>query len=389
MKRKPVWIFLTCYFAYLFLYISRAALTMAAPELKTMGLLTTEQIGLLGSLFSIVYACGRLISGRVCDRVIPWKVIGMGLLMCGASNLCVGAFPPFAAIALFWMANALAQSFLWGSILRILPVIYDEKIAKKRASQMATSVATGNLAGILLHSGLISSFGACWAFLFPGLVTSLMGVTAFVMLRPVHPPVAEVRKTEGVWKDRGLRRMLLPALIHGVMKDNVSLWMTVYIMDTFGVDLDQSAGYILLIPLLGILGRLWAPGLFRLFQEREVPLILVCFAAAAVASGLLILPPDAAWQAVCCLSFVYMAVSVINACFLAFFPLRYAARGQTATVSGILDFATYLGTGLSAMVFGSLIENYGYGAMFLSWIVASVLAIGYLIYKERFAYGIS
>ena len=80
-----------------------------------------------------------------------------------------------------------------------------------------------------------------------------------------------------------------------------------------------------------------------------------------------------------------MVVSVINACFLAFFPLRYAARGQTATVSGILDFVTYLGTGFSAMVFGAVIDLYGYGAMFLSWVAVSVLAIGYLIYKEKFS----
>ena len=86
MKRKPLWIFLTCYCGYLFLYISRSALTMAAPELKALALLTTEQIGLLGSLFSITYACGRLISGRICDRVIPWKVIGLGLLLCGVST---------------------------------------------------------------------------------------------------------------------------------------------------------------------------------------------------------------------------------------------------------------------------------------------------------------
>lgn len=44
--------------------------------------------------------------------------------------------------------------------------------------------------------------------------------------------------------------MLLPAMVHGVMKDNISLWMTVYVMDQFGVDLNASAYFILLIPAL-------------------------------------------------------------------------------------------------------------------------------------------
>jgi len=384
MKQNAPRIFLICYCGYLFLYVSRAALTMAAPELKALGLLTTGQIGLLGSLFSIVYACGRLISGKICDRVVPWKVISLGLLLCGISNLCIGIFPPFGAIAMLWMTNALAQSFLWGSILRILPAVYGEQKAKKRASQMATAVAAGNLAGILLHSGLIKWFGVSWAFLYPGLVTLFLGAGALMILKPVHPPAVEaLQRPDSVWKDVQLRKMLLPALIHGIMKDNVSLWMTVYVMDTYAVDLERSTIYILLIPLLGILGRLWAPGLYRLAREREVPLLLGGFAISAAASWLLVMAPSAAWQAIGCLSLVYMAVSVINACFLAFFPLHYASRGQTATVSGVLDFATYLGTGLSAMVFGTLIEEYGYSAMFLTWAGVSLLTMAYLQVKER------
>lgn len=51
--------------------------------------------------------------------------------------------------------------------------------------------------------------------------------------------------------------MLLPALIHGVLKDNISLWMTVYIMDSFGVDLQQSSGYVLLILPWASLPEFW------------------------------------------------------------------------------------------------------------------------------------
>ena len=39
------------------------------------------------------------------------------------------------------------------------------------------------------------------------------------------------------------------------------------------------------------------------------------------------------------------------------------------------DFATYLGTGLSAMVYGMIIDRFGYDAMFLSWFVISLIAI--------------
>ena len=122
MKNQKTRIFCVCYFAYLFIYVARLNLSMAAPGLKDLQILTTEQIGLLGSAFSVIYACGRLLSGILSDRIAPWKMISVGLVLCGISNLCFGMFPPFAAILLLWGVNALAQSMLWGSVLRILSV---------------------------------------------------------------------------------------------------------------------------------------------------------------------------------------------------------------------------------------------------------------------------
>ena len=97
---------------------------------------------------------------------------------------------------------------------------------------------------------------------------------------------------------------------------------------------------------------------------------------------LLITVPFSAWAAVIYLSLIYMAVSVINACFLAFFPIQFAKEGHVALVSGIMDFATYLGTGLSAIVYGVIIDKFGYNAMFLSWLVISLIAVPFLNRKS-------
>lgn len=377
MKKRTSVIFLVCYLAYLFIYVARLNLSMAAPGMKELQILSMEQIGILGSVFSVVYACGRLLSGVLSDRVAPWKMICSGLFLCGISNLLFGLFPPFGASLLLWGLNALAQSMLWGSVLRILSAIYPENVAKKRASYMATTVALGNLVGILLNTGLINRFGVAWAFLIPGSITITICLFVFCNTRHIQP----VQQGQGgqsfslLLRIHAVRNMLFPALVHGVMKDNISLWMAVYIMDSFGVNLEQSAYYILLIPAVGFLARLLAPELFRLAGEREKPMLIwgcvVCIAGAL----LLTFRAGSAWLAIVYLSVVYMAVSVMNACFLSFFPLRFSREGRVASVSGIMDFATYLGTGISSVIFGVLIENYGYGAMFLSWAVLCGFAI--------------
>ena len=383
MKNKRTGIFIVCYLAYLFIYVARLNLSMAAPGLKDLQILSMEQIGLLGSVFSIVYACGRLLSGILSDRVAPWKMISAGLILCGISNLCFGFFPPFAAILLLWGVNALAQSMLWGSILRILSAVYPESVAKKRASYMATTVASGNLVGILLNSALINRFGLSWAFVVPGGITLVISFWVAWNTRKIQPVGEQKEKTPfaGLLKLASVRQMLTPALFHGVLKDNISLWMTVYVMDVFGVNLEQSSYYILLIPTLGFLARILAPEVYRLAGERE-RVVLACGFAVCVASSLLLtFLATSTWLAIGYLSLTYMAVSVMNACFLSFFPLQFAREGSVASVSGIMDFATYLGTGISSMVFGSMIEGYGYGSMFLTWAV--LCAMGFLLQRKK------
>jgi len=383
MRNPKNRIFFVCYLAYLFIYVARLNLSMAAPGLKDLQILSMEQIGLLGSAFSVIYACGRLLSGILSDRIAPWKMISAGLLLCGVSNLCFGAFPPFAAILLLWGTNALAQSMLWGSILRILSAIYPESESRKRASYMATTVASGNLVGILLNSALINRFGLSWAFLIPGGITLLITLLVVCNTRHIRPAVPEKQKQNfgGLLKKSSVRHMLIPALIHGVLKDNISLWMAVYIMDSFGVDLEQSSYYILLIPVLGFVARMIAPELYRLAGERERPVLAWGFAVCIIFALLLVFLASSPWLAIVYLSLVYMAVSVMNACFLSFFPLGFSRENAVASVSGIMDFATYLGTGLSSMVFGILIEGYGYSAMFGVWAV--LCGIGLLFQRKK------
>lgn len=385
MKKQNSSIFLVCYIAYVFIYVARLNLSMAAPSLKSLSILNTAQIGLLGSVFSVVYACGRLLSGILGDKTAPWKIISVGLILCGLSNLFIGLFPPFAVFLLLWGVNAFSQSMLWGPILRILSFIYPPDIAKKKASYLSTAVACGNIVAILLNTELINRLGAQWAFLVPGGITLILSTLVVLRTKNILPEeTADAEYNYGsLLKHKNLRKMLLPAVIHGVMKDNISLWMTVYVMEKFGIDLEQSAYFILLIPALGFLGRMVAPTLYRCSNGQEKPLLVVSYLICAVFSLLLILLPFSAWAAVIYLSMIYMAVSVINACMLAFFPIQFSKEGHVASVSGIMDFATYLGTGLSAMVYGVMIDALGFGSMFLSWCFLSLLAIPILHTKRR------
>ena len=380
MKKRSL-IFIIVYLAYTAIYIARLNLSVATPVFVDLGIADAAQIGLLGSVFSVIYACGRLVNGSLGDRVAPYKMICTGLAVAGVSNLCIGAIPPFWGIVLLWGANAFAQSMLWSSVLCVVSAVYPEEKAKKMVSYMVTSVATGNIIGIVLNTWVVDKLGVNSAFLIPGGITLVMGGAVLLSAKNIKP----VEKTEkkhipvfGLLKNKEILLMIMPALLHGVIKDNISLWMTVYFVDTFGINLGDSANFVLFIPLVGFIGRLIYPALFKLCREREHIVSVVAFAVCALFVIPLCFDIKSAVLAVVSLSMIYALVSVINTSILSIYPIRYAETGNVASVSGLMDFATYGGAGIGSLIFGVMIKHFGYSPMYISWAVISVVSIAIL-----------
>lgn len=184
-------------------------------------------------------------------------------------------------------------------------------------------------------------------------------------------------------KQREIFGMAVPALFHGVMKDNISLWMAVYVADKFGLEIEKFAFYLLLIPAAGLIGRFLYPSVFSLLGNNGNNVSAFGFAVCAVFSALLIFLAETPFWAVFYLSMIYIAVSLINTSILSVFPMRFYSEGISGTVSGIMDFNTYLGAGIGSAVYGLVIEVFGYNAMFISWLIISLISIPLIFRKRR------
>ncbi len=374
-KRKLL-IFIVCYLAYVSIYIARLNLTQVAPALIAMQKIDNTQIGLLGGVFSCIYACGRFINGNLSDRISPYIMIGAGLLLSGVSNVVVGFLPPFFAMLVLWGTNAYAQSMLWSSVIKTLSLMHAPEVAKKKASLMVTSVATGNIFGIVFNTALINKFGANYAFFIPGVLTLVFAVCIVCTTKAVDFEKATAKKQisfKELFLDKSIRTVTLPAFFHGAIKDNISLWMTVYFIDKFEIDLNAASLFVLFIPTVGLLGRLLYTPLYKLCKQNEHAVSVVSFIACAVLSVLMCIASQPLLAAVC-LGLIYAAVSLINTSMLSIFPIGFAAVGKDATVSGLMDFITYGGASVASFLYGFSIESLGYNSMYISWIVICVLS---------------
>lgn len=370
-------IFFLCYIAYTCIYIARLNLSMASPAMREAGILTAAELGFIGSAFSVVYSCGRLFNGILGDRIAPKILIVTGLLLTGAANLLIGILPPYLVILVLWCLNAFGQSMLWSSMLKTMTGVYGKARADKKVPILVSSVSAGNVLGILFSSQLVSWFGIEAAFFVPGVMTAVMGLLILWLIPGTCKTQGEKKPFpfRALLADKQIRGILLPSMFHGAMKDTISLFMAVYFLDIFGVDLESSSWYVLLIPVVGLVGRLVYPGCYRLLKRREHLLSTICFGLCALFAGLLCFPLKSALIAAIALSMIYALVSMINTSILSMFPLRFAEKDLVSSVSGITDFATYLGAAIASAIYGVLIENSGYIYMFASWAVLAVVSI--------------
>lgn len=379
------WKFMVCYFSYVSIYIARINLSMATPGIIEAQIADGGQIGILGSVFSVCYSVGRLLNGFVSDKVKPWIMISLGLLTAGLSNFLFASFPTYLRLIVIWAVNAYAQSMLWSSILNVVASLYAKETAKKKTAIMVTSVAVGNILGILINTWLIEMWGLRYAFLVPAIITILCAVINAVTIRGVNnPPVSKGSHMPILNLLQGeVKMVLIPAFMHGVMKENISFWMAVYFVDTFLIDLKASAYYILLIPVVGLVGRVVYPEIYKLFGEKEHKVSIAGFVLCAIFSVVLLYQGITPLGAGVALSGIYAAMSMINTSMLSIYPLHYQKTGNVASVSGMMDFATYLGSGCSAFLYGMIIQKYGYEPMFISWILVSAISVLILLYISQ------
>lgn len=388
MKKRNAVIFVASYIAYATVYIARVNLTMASPGMMEAGMLNAAQLGLMGSLFSVIYACGRLyFGGTLSDSTPPYKIICCGLILVGISNIFFSLFPPFIGLLLLWCANALSQSMLWSSVISVLPAIYDERKIAKLTPILITSSSFGQIVGILLSSGLIGGLGLHWAFIVPGFLTLCSATAMFILIR--HIPAQTDGKTEkhlaltALLKNKDVQALVLPSAFHGAMKDSIALWMAVFLLNRYGVNIKESAGYVLLIPVAGLVIRFFYRPVYRICKEKELVVAYICFILCGAASVVLFIGNLPMIAAVVALCIVFAAVSLINVSVIGMFPLRFAHSGNTGSVSGIIDFCSYLGTGVFSVLYGSLVDMYGFFPMFLSWLIFSVISFFILVKLQR------
>ena len=370
-------IFAVAYIAYSAIYIARLNFSVASALFEAAGTLNKVQIGVTGSIFSLVYAISKVPNGYMGDRLRSRAVIVTGLVITGVSNLIIGFMPKFWSIAIFWGLNAYGQSMLWGPMMRTFSENYTGVTFRRLIQYLVSAVAAGGIAGILIASKCATALGASACFFVPGIIALVMGLATRLLF-----PDCAGRKTEQgnilastakLFKKSEFRRIIFPAMAHGMIKDNINVWLAIYFIDTFHTDISSAAGFIFLIPACALAGRFLFPVFYKVLKN-DYKVSMTAFFLCMLVNLLLFSGKLGVIGAVICMGADSALVSVINSHVLSQFPASISDRGELSFTASVMDLITYGGAGVGSLIFGVLIGKYGYGSMFLIWSVISLIS---------------
>lgn len=145
---------------------------------------------------------------------------------------------------------------------------------------LSVSVAVSNILGYALPMLFLSAAGLPGAFIIPGTVSLVSAAAVMIFMRRVSPPRQKTTRVSLIrlGLDRRTRVFLLPAFLHGIIKDNLALWMPLLFSTLYGgLSGILTVMYILMSPIMMLVGRLIYPLIYRLLFRDERYVCIVSF----------------------------------------------------------------------------------------------------------------
>ncbi|BBF93563.1 MFS transporter [Blastochloris tepida] len=357
----------TCAGIYVISQFLRGSIGVIAPNLARELSLNAAEIGLLSSLFFLMFAAAQLPLGIALDR------FGPRACLLGSVSLAIAGSLLFALAGSF--AGLLGARVLMGlgcAALLMAPLaVYARWFPPDRFSTLlGIQMAVGSLGALLATAPLAraaEAFGWRTPFLVVAAITVVSAVVAAVVVRD-NPPgkvaphnkdsladsirgVVHVIRIRDVW-----RLFLLHTCAYAMYASIQGLWGGPYLTDVYGFELAQRGDMLLLMAVAQICGSfLWGIS-DRLLDSYRWPTMI-----GAIGSALLLLvlplagPLPQGWLPVWFAAFGLMAAftPVMMAHGKSLFPPHLVGRGIT-----LLNLANMGGVFVWQAVAGVVVDLY-------------------------------
>ena len=387
-------------------YLVRKNFSMAMPAFLNEFGATKTDLGIILSVFSIIYGVGKFFNGALADRANPRYFMAIGLILSAITNLVFGFSTGLTMIGIFWLFNAWFQAMGWPPCARMLTHWYGHKELGTMWGIWNASHQLGG-AGILILAGyLIPAYGWRSAFYVPAIIAILIAFFLINRLRDTPqsiglPPIEEYRgevkkicdadeDTAHSFKEIFMKHILpnkyLWALCFAnffvyIVRIGLLDWAPTYLVEVKGSKLNIAGLQVAAFEIAGIFGA-FAAGVLsdKVFKGRRGP-VNVMYMALLVFAMFYFWKVPAGHEMLDC--FALFAVG-----FLVYGPQMLvgvaaadvASKKAAGTATGLTGTFGYLGSTVCGVGTGMIVDKYGWDGGFIFYIASTVIAVALFMF---------
>lgn len=364
---------LLCSIAYLAVYFARNVLGTVSPQMIENGVATETLLGNLSSVYFISYAFGQLINGIIGDRIKARYMLSFGLLFAGVTNLI---FPYVLNYSLGATVTYAATGFFLSMIYAPMTKIVAENTEPIYTTRCSLGYTLSEFLGSPL-AGLVASV-AVWqtSFKIASLFLTLMAIACFSSFLAMEKRGLitynrfKREKKSGnpikVLLKRNIVKFSLISILTGVVRTAVVFWMPTYIAQYLGFSAKHATLIFTVISFVMATTAFIAIFIYERLNRNMNVTILLLF----ICSTLLFCATYFFKYPMVNIVFLVLAVMSSNGAATMLWS-RYCPSlrdtGMVSSVTGFLDFLSYIAAALSSSIFGNAVATIGWGNLILVW----------------------
>lgn len=378
---------LFCCLAYFTSYVTRINFGAVVAEIVAAENIAKSAISVVLTVNAISYGVGQLFSGVLGDLVLPEKLILTGFLVTAGCNLAMPFCHAVAPMAVVWFINGFAQAMMWPPLVKLITRYLEGAQYSRTMTNVIAASSVGTVFVYLIAPFLIRLESWRSVFYFSGAMALIVSVIWAVCLPKIlerlipvtaKQQVANAHDGMSVWeifKKYGLIMICIAIAAQGAVRDGVTNWLPSCVSEVFHMEAASSILVSVILPVLSIGSIKLAGWIQQKWVQNEVRLAAYMF----VLCVLLLCAWSAVYNVSLVLSVLLPAVAVglihgINLMLVCTIPKRFAG-GKVSTISGVLNFCTYVGSAASTYGLARVSEIAGWQTTIWCWVGCAVLGL--------------
>lgn len=385
-------------FGYASYYFVRMNFSMAVPGMCAELGYTKSDLGIVFSVWAMVYGIGKFVNGYLSDRSNARVFMTIGLVGSAITSFLMSLGEGILFFTLVWGLSAQFQSMGWPPVSKLLTHWYTPTEMGTKWGIANLSHQIGGAIIPILTGYLIYRYGWQSAFYVPAGISLVMAFLLYERLRDTPQslglPSIEVKsgliseeeslKEEDISFTELMRRVFCNKMLWFVCLGNMFLyivrmgvvnWAPTFLTEYKGASLTTSGWQLSLYEVGGMLGGVAAGWMSdRLFAGRRGPISCIQVLILAVCLVYFWHVP-AGHDIMNCLTMFAVGICVYGPQVLVGVAAAdFASKKAVGMAVGLTGTFGYLGSAISGLGIGWIADHYGWSGGFIFFIASALLS---------------